>query len=403
VITLIAVLIATGSGVLTEYLITNNFLFSCIEWVFTQWFEAYKLVSMNEQINNHGEPMYKAILFLFVSLYCQLGLAQTEAVHNIAEFNFESGKKLQNMKVGYVTHGTLNANKSNAILITHGTSGNRLGYNIYIGPNKAFDTNKYFVIAVDAIGGGTSTSPQSTGLGIDFPRYTIRDMVNAQHDLVTKGLGINKLVAVGGPSMGSFQGLEWGINYPDAMSGLVLIVPAPRAENTFKMIVDTMNKCVELDPVWNGGRYTQNPTQGLRCAGMVFTPWLSSDIFVSMQRTPEEYNNLLNAMGGNFAGWDAINWMWRYYASRDHDIAKPFGGNLNAALAKIKAKSILLPSVTDRTLPPEGARELYRGLKDATYAEIPSIRGHGANNPGSENAGEYLFISEHLKRFLSSL
>ena len=135
-ITLIAVLIATGSGVLTEYLITNNFLFSCIEWVFTQWFEAYKLVSMNEQINNHGEPMYKAILFLFVSLYCQLGLAQTEAVHNIAEFTFESGKKLQNMKVGYVTHGTLNANKSNAILITHGTSGNRLGYNIYIGPIK---------------------------------------------------------------------------------------------------------------------------------------------------------------------------------------------------------------------------------------------------------------------------
>jgi homoserine acetyltransferase len=157
------------------------------------------------------------------------------------------------------THGTLNPNKSNAILITHGTSGNRLGYNIYIGPNKAFDTNKYFVIAVDAIGGGNSSSPQSTGLG---------------------------------------------------------------------------------------------------------------------------------AMGGNFAGWDATNWMWRYLASREHDIAKPFSGNLNAALAKIKAKSILLPSVTDRTLPPEGARELYRGLKDATYAEIPSIRGLGANNPGSDTAGE---------------
>lgn len=347
--------------------------------------------------------MIKKLSCLLAFVLCNLVWAQTEAVHNIPEFTFESGKKLQNMKVGYVTQGTLNANKSNAILVTHGTSGNRLGYNIYIGPNKAFDTNKYFVIAVDAIGGGNSSSPQSTGLGIDFPRYTIRDMVTAQHDLVTKGLGIKKLVAVGGPSMGSFQGLEWGINYPDAASGLVLIVPAPRAENTFKMIVDTMNKCIELDPAWNAGKYTQNPVQGLRCAGMVFTPWLSSDAFTSMQRTPEEYNKLLGAMGSNFAGWDAISWMWRYSASREHDIAQPFGGNLNAALAKIKAKSILLPSVTDRTLPPEGARELYRGLKDATYAEIPSIRGHGANNPGLENAGEYIFISEQLKKFFDSL
>jgi homoserine O-acetyltransferase len=347
--------------------------------------------------------MIKKFLYLLAFTFCNIIYAQTEAIHNIPEFTFESGKKLQNMKVGYVTHGTLNANKSNAILVTHGTSGNRLGYNIYIGPNKAFDTNKYFVISVDAIGGGNSSSPLSTGLGIDFPRYTIRDMVTAQFDLITKGLGIKKLVAVGGPSMGSFQGLEWGINYPDTMSGLVLIVPAPRAENTFKMIVDAMNKCIELDPSWNGGKYTQNPVQGLRCAGMVFTPWLSSDIITSMQRTPEEYNKLLSAMGGNFAGWDANSWMWRYFASREHDIAKPFGGNLNAALAKIKAKSILLPSVTDRTLPPEGARELYRGLKDATYAEIPSIRGHGANNPGSESAGEYIFISEQLKKFFDSL
>ena len=345
----------------------------------------------------------KKVWLMLALLMGQWAGAQTEGVHTIPEFTFESGKKLASMKVGYVTHGTLNADKSNAILVTHGTSGNRLGYNIYIGPGKAFDTQKYFVIAVDAIGGGNSSSPQNTGLGIDFPRYTIRDMVKAQHDLVTKGLGIQKLVAVGGPSMGSFQGLEWGVHYPDAMSGLVLIVPAPRAENTFKMIVDTMNTCVTLDPAWNGGRYSQNPVQGLRCAGMVFTPWLSSDTFTAMQRTTDEYNKLLAAMGNNFAGWDAVSWMWRYHASREHDIAQPFGGNLNAALAKIKAKSILLPSVTDRTLPPEGARELYKGLKDATYAEIPSIRGHGANNPGSESAGEYLFITEHLKRFLATL
>ena len=107
--------------------------------------------------------MIKNLLCLMAFAFCNLVWAQTEAVHNIPEFTFESGKKLKDMKVGYITHGTLNANKSNAILVTHGTSGNRLGYNIYIGPNKAFDTNKYFVIAVDAIGGGNSSSPLKIG------------------------------------------------------------------------------------------------------------------------------------------------------------------------------------------------------------------------------------------------
>ena len=150
--------------------------------------------------------------------------AQPDQVHTISEFTFENGEKFQNMKVGYSTHGTLNAEKSNAILITHGTSQNRNGYNLFIGSGKVLDTDKYFIIAVDAIGGGLSSQPKD-GLGTKFPKYTVRDMVRAQHDLVTKHLGISKLHAVGGPSMGAFQGLELGINYPDAMKGLMLIVP----------------------------------------------------------------------------------------------------------------------------------------------------------------------------------
>src|SRR5687767_8134801 len=109
-------------------------------------------------------------------------LAQPDQIHSIPEFTFESGQKLQNMKVAYSTHGTLNSDKSNAILITHGTSQNRNVYNSFIGPGKALDTDKYYVIAVDGIGGGLSSQPKD-GLGIRFPRYTVRDMVRAQHDL----------------------------------------------------------------------------------------------------------------------------------------------------------------------------------------------------------------------------
>lgn len=184
--------------------------------------------------------------------------AAQEGIHVIPEFTFESGVKFQNMKVGYVTQGTLNSAKNNAILITHGTSGNQNSYNIFIGPGKAFDTDRYFVIAVDAIGGGNSSSPKD-GLGIKFPLYTIRDMVHAQHDLVTKGLGLTGLLALGGPSMGSFQAVEWGIQYPGFAKGLLLIVPSGSFNPLFAPIVDTMVAVMQLDPNWNGGRYTQNP------------------------------------------------------------------------------------------------------------------------------------------------
>ena len=133
-----------------------------------------------------------------------LAFAQPDQVYVIPEFTFESGEKLADMKVGYSTQGTLNADKSNAILVTHGTSQNRNVYNLFIGPGKALDTDKYFIVAVDAIGGGLSSQPKD-GLGTKFPKYIVRDMVHAQHELVTKHLGISKLHAIGGPSMGAFQ------------------------------------------------------------------------------------------------------------------------------------------------------------------------------------------------------
>lgn len=338
-----------------------------------------------------------AILVVAVSAVAQ------EAVHVIPEFTFESGAKLQNMRVGYVTHGRLSPAKDNAILITHGTSGNRNSYNIFIGPGKAFDADRYFVIAVDAIGGGNSSSPKD-GLGAGFPRYTIRDMVRAQHDLVTRGLGLTGLLAVGGPSMGSFQAVEWGIHYPMLMKGLLLIVPAGSSDQLFASIVDAMVATMQLDPNWSDGRYTQNPAEGLRRAGMIFFPWLWSDEWLGQLKTDEEYQKALVAFGNGWAAnWDATNWMYRYLASRGHNVAKPFGGDMGQALARVQARALVMPSVSDRLIPPSYARILYRGVKNATYVEIPSIAGHLGCCPSSDKSAEYAFITARVKEFLESL
>ena len=241
-----------------------------------------------------------------------------EAVHTIAQFRFECGAMLEQMAVGYATHGRLNAKRDNAILVTHGTSANRHTYDVYIGPGKAFDTNKYFVIAVDAIGGGTSSSPKD-GLGVDFPRYSIRDMVTAQHKLLTEGLELTHLVAVGGPSMGAFQALQWGVQHPEFAKGLLLIVPAARTPGNFKAVVDTMIEVIKLDPGWLDGRYTHNPVAGLRRAGMVFSPWFLSDAYFEAQATPAQHQQALMVMVEAFVKWDAVSIMWRYLASRSYD------------------------------------------------------------------------------------
>ena len=325
-----------------------------------------------------------------------------EAVHVIPSFSFECGAALEEMKVGYATHGVLNTQKDNAILVTHGTSANRHTFDPYIGPGKAFDTDKYFVIAVDAIGGGTSSSPKD-GLGLAFPRYTIRDMVRAQYDLATNGLRLPGLVATGGSSMGAFQALEWGILFPDFAKGLLLIVPGARTPNNFKAVVDAMIAVVKLDPKWNGGHYTENPVAGLSAAAMVFGTWFLSDEYLDSRTTPAAYDEALMIMERAYTSWDAVSWMWRYLASRDYDASKPFGGDMKKALGSVKANALVMPSATDRVLPVSGAHELRDGIAAAHYEEIPSILGHMAQNPADARAREHAFVDQAIARFLASL
>jgi homoserine O-acetyltransferase/O-succinyltransferase len=328
---------------------------------------------------------------------------QEPKLYTIAKFVFENGGILENMRVAYDTYGELNAARDNAILITHGASQGRNGYKIFIGPAKAFDTSKYFIITVDAIGGGASSKP-ADGMGAAFPAYTIRDMVKAQHELLTQGLGLRSLLAVGGPSMGSFQALEWGINYPDFAKGLLAIVPSARSDRQVHAIFDAVINTIKLDPKWNGGNYTDNPVDGIVTAGMIYFPWLYSDEQLNTLVDSDQFEKAQRAFGTGWAKvWDARSLIYRYQATRNHDVAQPFAGNLQQALNSIKAKTLIMPGMTDRTIPSYMAREIYRGVKNSVYVEIPSFLGHLACCPSSEETAEYAFITDQLKRFLTGL
>jgi homoserine O-acetyltransferase len=342
----------------------------------------------------------RTLLFCALAL-CAAVAARAETQTFLAyDFEFEDGSVLPELRVAYETHGDLAPGRDNAILVVHGTSGDRHAFDPIIGPGKTFDTDKYFVITVDAIGGGESSSPKD-GLGQDFPRYTIRDMMAAQHAFITRGLELSTLRAVGGSSMGSFVSLEWGIHHPEMVRSLILLVPSPKAEANFQVTVDLITSVIALDPQWEGGRYTHNPVEGLRLAGMLYYPWIVSAGYldrISATRLAKE----IEESARSFASWDANSLVLRYAASRAHDVAAPFGGNITAALSQIAAPVLILPSATDRLLGLDGARRIRDGVTHASYAEIPSDLGHRAGRPAPETS-EGRFIDQQIRTFLSKV
>lgn len=342
----------------------------------------------------------KAFLAVTLAVGVATAARAEPQLFNTYDFEFEDGAVMPELRVAYETHGTLSPGRDNAILLVHGTSSNRHAFDAMIGPGKTFDTDKNFIITVDAIGGGDSSSPKDE-LGQDFPRYTIRDMMAAQHALITRGLELTTLRAVGGSSMGSFVSLEWGIHHPEMVRSLILLVPSPKAERNFQLTVDLMTSIIALDPEWQGGRYTRNPVEGLRLAGMAYYPWTVSTPYLdqlSVKRLAKE----IEESARTFGDWDANSLVLRYAASRAHDVSAPFGGDMGVALAQITAPTLVLPSTSDRLLGLDGARRIRDGVKQASYAEIPSELGHRAARP-APGTPESEFVDRQIREFLAKV
>src|SRR3954453_15686778 len=182
------------------------------------------------------------------------------------DLKLESGEAIKDFAISYVTHGTLNAKKSNAILMVTAISGNHNRLDFTTGPGKALDTDKYFIVCTDAIGNGLSTSPSNSKAQprMQFPKNTIRDMVASQHRLMKEKLGIDPVIAVVGPSMGGMQVLQWGVSHPDYMDALVALVPLARTPAWTVAVLEASRKAIQNDPAWKDGNYESPPEKGVR-------------------------------------------------------------------------------------------------------------------------------------------
>lgn len=362
--------------------------------------------------------MRKSIL-LSLTLSALIGSAAlahspTEAPHQAfaeGDLKLESGDTIRDFSISYVTHGTLNADKSNAILVTTAIGGNHHRLDYLIGPGKALDPSKYFIISTDAIGNGLTTSPSNSVLQprMQFPRFTIRDMVQSQYRLVHEKLGIQRLHAVVGASMGGMQALQWAVSHPDTVNAIVPIVPLGRTPAWTTAVLEMLRQTIMADPKWQGGNYAAGspPEAGMR----LWAGWLSGVIVRTPSAHKAQFPNhadvipFLKTVEDN--GWkrmDANDWIYQSWAYDLHDLGTTPGitGGYQAALKSIRSKTLILAGVGDLLNPEPEAAEAAKGIAGAVYQSInpPNVFGHAsaAGITPDENADQNRRIADFLDR-----
>jgi homoserine O-acetyltransferase/O-succinyltransferase len=325
------------------------------------------------------------------------------------DFQLESGESIRDFQMSYVTHGTLNAKKSNAILMVTAIGGNHHRIDYLIGPGRALDPSKYFIICTDAIGNGLTTSPSNSKAqpAMAFPRFNIRDMVNSSARLAKEKFGIDKLVTVIGASMGGMQALQYGVSYPDGAQSLVAIIPLYKTTPWTTNVLEMMRQGIMLDPAWDHGNYPASapPEQGMRLWARMLTGVIT--------RTPEslQYDQPTNMdaiawqAGLAEAGWkrmDARDWIYQSWAYDQHNVGTTpgFNGDAIKALKAIKAKTLVLAGEGDLLNPEANAKEAAQYIPDARYVTIKTRTALGHTSGAGATAPENELQNREIANFL---
>jgi homoserine O-acetyltransferase/O-succinyltransferase len=306
-----------------------------------------------------------------------------QQIANLGTCRLVSGAEIQNCRIGYRTWGTLNADRSNAILFPTWFSGTSAQLADSVGADKLVDPAKYFVIAVDALTNGVSSSPSNTPApqhGPDFPAITIHDMASAEYRLVTETLGIKHLHAVMGISMGGMQTFEWLADYPAMMDLAIPIVGSPRPNSRDLLLTSMEEDALKSDPAFRNGRYEKSPPAGLVAAihQMNLTSPAHYAATVSVKHFPHVYASYFSQ---GILPFDANDWLAGLEAMRHHDIAH--GSSLEDTAKKVKTKVLIVNAAQDHMVNPKPALD-FAPLINAKTIVLQSDCGHLA--PGCEAA-----------------
>ncbi|MGZ5180803.1 MAG: homoserine O-succinyltransferase MetX [Ramlibacter sp.] len=348
-------------------------------------------------------------------------IAEPKSMHFAEPLPLRSGASVRDYDLAYETYGTLNADRSNAVLVCHALNASHHVAGMYpgqensegwwdtmIGPGKPVDTDRFFVIGVNNLGSCFgSTGPMhvnpDTGrvYGADFPVVTVEDWVDAQARLLDK-LGIDQLAAVMGGSLGGMQALSWTLQHPQRVRHAAVIASAPNLTAENIAFNEVARRAIVTDPDFHGGHFYAHgvvPKRGLRIARMVgHITYLSDDVMnerfgrqlrdgldirYTTQDIEFQIESYLRYQGDKFSEYfDANTYLLITRALDYFDPARRFGGNLSKAFAAATARFLLVSFTTDWRFSPQRSRELVKALLDnrrsVSYAEIDAPHGHDA-------------------------
>ncbi len=348
-----------------------------------------------------------------------IGVVSPQSMHFAQPLPLQSGAELRDYTLVYETYGTLNADRSNAVLVCHALNASHHVAGTYegqpksagwwdnmVGPGKALDTDRFFVIGVNNLGSCFgSTGPMHTNpdtgkpYGASFPVVTVEDWVHAQARLAD-ALGIRKFAAVMGGSLGGMQALAWSMLYPDRVGHCLVIASTPKLSAQNIAFNDVARQAILTDADFHAGDFYAHgvvPKRGLRVARMIgHITYLSDDDMAEKfgrdMRNADyqfgfgvdfEIESYLRYQGDKFSEYfDANTYLLITKALDYFDPARAYGGDLAAALAKTQAEFLLVSFSTDWRFAPERSREMVQALvkndRRVTYAEIDAPHGHDA-------------------------
>ena len=308
-------------------------------------------------------------IILLLSLYCP---AQEQKFASLGELKLVNGESIKDCRIGYRTFGQLNTDKSNIVVFPTWFGGKTAELAGQIEPSKTVDSTKYYVITVDALANGVSCSPSNSAQqhGTAFPKITIRDMVESQHELLTKVLGLNHVHAVMGISMGGMQTFQWAVSYPDFMDKLIPIVGTPQQTSYDLLLWNTELDEIRSDPDFHGGKYKESPP--LRTVAHVMQLNMTTPANRVHDVQPAKFAEFFS---GQRITNDANDTVRQLEAMIGHDIGAQFGGSIEQAAAAVKAPMLVAVSVQDHMVNPIPAMK-FAELKKTQLLKLEGDCGH---------------------------
>lgn len=299
----------------------------------------------------------------------------------LGELRLESGECLLDAFVSFVVHGSRAQLPDSAILVTTAIGSTHHRLDFLIGPGRALDTDRFAVVVVDALGNGLSISPSNSPRqgGAAFPRFTLRDMVESQRRLLDQ-LGVGRLAAVVGASMGGMQALQWGVSHPRRMAALVAMTPMARSARWSQLVNEMARRALFVDAACREPRPRDD-------AMRLWTPLTQ----LLMARTPDALGGfgtqrqLLDWIDAQAEvlredGPDPFDWCHQSWAYDAHDVGDtpPFAGDTAAALRSIEAPMLVLAPSLDLYNPPQAAQAVVDAVPGARFVGLPGDAGHAS-------------------------